>query len=87
MKIQFGNYTVNGTHGDWIVSETKTVTKKGQEIGNEYEADNRYFGTLYQALFYLLNAKLSESDLVDVRELKDLINKHCREIKNIVEGL
>lgn len=85
MQIKFGNYTVKGTKGDWTVSETK-VSQADASKGEEYEGDNRYFGTFYQCLAYLLNCKLGEADKVDVRELKRLINTHCIEIKHLAGG-
>jgi hypothetical protein len=82
MEIRFGNYTVKGTRGDWTVSEAH-VSKGEKTKGEERDKDAVYYGTFYQCLAYLLNAKLGEADKVDVRELKQLINTHCIDLKHI----
>ena len=88
MIITIENYKITGKKGDWVVSETKTVQdKKSKNFGDEVEADRRFFGRLYQALFYLLDCKLSDMGKVKVRKLIEVINVNAKEIKNIADEL
>ena len=84
MKYEIGDYVIEGHRGDWVVSERR-ISEGDKHKGEEYYSDQQYFGRLYQALYYLLNCKLGESDEVTVNELVELINNHCKEIKRLAD--
>ena len=89
MKIRIGNYLIDGEWGNYVVSLIKVVGEKAQKenAGNEYVSDQRFYGSLYQALNSLLNAKLAESDEVTVRELKEQINAIGKELKALADEI
>ena len=89
MKIRIGDYEIEGEWGNYTVGKVMTVGAKGNKdnVGNEYIADQKFYGSLYQALFSLLNAKLAEADEVTVKKLTEQINTIGKELKELADKI
>ena len=80
MKIQIGDYLIYGKKGDIIVAYQRVITE-GDKKGEVVDVDRRYFSRLYQALTYLMDLKITEADIVDIKSLRTLIHDAVVEIK------
>ena len=89
MKVSIGNYVIEGEWGNYTVGRVKVVSQQvgAKNAGKEYITDQRFYGSLYQALFSLLNAKLGDADEVTVRALTAQINMIGKELKELADEI
>ena len=79
MELKVGDYTVKGKHGDYTLYE-KHVCKSGKTKGEEYDKPIAYHGTVYQALKRVLDCRIGEDNVKDVKTILDTIQSAKKDI-------
>ena len=89
MKTRIGDYKIEGDKKTWTLTKINigdgfnAVGKPCGNKGKEISGEQNFFAKLYHLLIFLLDKNLSDADAISVKELKDLINKHAIDIKEL----
>lgn len=79
-------YTLQSDERNVILVKTKEV-ERGENIGESYEQNVSYHGTIQSALKDYLRVKINSSEATSIKELLKEVREIKKTIENVLNGI